>query len=154
MKTILKWNLVFHIAGRLVHHVNKIHQIQHSRGIQTAQFIEWRSQLRVTDQFTKRVQQSGARMSCNRGNKINIKQMLLNRSKSSPSIYLIDVRNTRIYSAYRDGHKWQFIFGDSFMFVYGFLSKFPFFVNNRKLRKDCTNSGCQSRFTHMVVIIH
>ena len=40
------------------------------------------------------------------------------------------------------------------MFAYGFLSKFPFFVNNRKLRKDCTNSGCQSRFTHMVVIMH
>ena len=52
---LLKRNLVFHIARRLVHHVNKIHQILQSRGVQTAQFMEWRSQLRVTDQFTKRV---------------------------------------------------------------------------------------------------
>ena len=39
------------------------------------------------------------------------------------------------------------------MFDYGFLNTFPVFVNNRKFRKDCTNSGYQSRFTHMVVII-
>ena len=68
---------MFHIARRLVHHVNKIYQILQSRGVQTAQFMEWRSQLRVTDQFTKRVQQSGARMSCNRGKKTYMKQRLL-----------------------------------------------------------------------------
>ena len=43
--------------------------------------MEWRSQLRVTDQFTKRVQQSGARMSCKREikqnkNKTNVAEQL------------------------------------------------------------------------------
>ena len=35
----------------------------------------------------------------------------------------------------------------------GFLTTIPVFVNNRKFKKS-TNSGLQSRFTHMLLIIH
>ena len=115
--------------------MNKIHQILQSRGVYKTQFIKWTSQMWVADQFTKRFQQSGARMSC----ETYMKQLLPHRTKSSPSIYLIDVMKIRINSAYRDAHEWQFILSDFFYirsWMYGLT----------------TNSGRQSWFTYILVI--
>ena len=95
------------------------------------QFIKWRSQLRVTNQFTKRVQKSGARMSCNRGNKTHMKQLFVHRTKSCPPPYLTDVMNTRIELTEMP---MIYYFSDFFLFMFvpGFLTTFPFFVNSRK----------------------